>query len=180
MCHIRPFDVSEAPVVLDLRVRNREFVAPFEPKRPDSHFTLRAQERLLDDEARAWRAGLQYVFGMFDNTNDALIGRLALSNVVRGGWHNATVGYFVDRDHNGRGVATEGLGLAVDFAFRVAALHRVQAGVMPRNRASIRVVEKVGFRFEGTARRYLCINGVWEDHNIYAVTAEEWQSRPVP
>jgi ribosomal-protein-alanine N-acetyltransferase len=114
------------------------------------------------------------VFGIFDNDDDALIGRLSLSNVVRGGWHNATVGYFVDEANNGRGVATEALKLAVDFGFQTASLHRIQAGVMPHNVASIRVVEKAGFRYEGLALRYLCINGVWEDHNIYAVTAEEW------
>ncbi|MEY2430678.1 MAG: [ribosomal protein S5]-alanine N-acetyltransferase [Acidimicrobiaceae bacterium] len=171
---MRPFTASEAGDVLDLRVRNRTFIEPFEPRRPETHFTLPTQVRMLEDEGRAWRAGLQYVFGIFDNDDDALIGRLSLSNVVRGGWHNATVGYFVDEANNGRGVATEALKLAVDFGFQTASLHRIQAGVMPHNVASIRVVEKAGFRYEGLALRYLCINGVWEDHNIYAVTAEEW------
>ncbi len=149
-------------------------MAPYEPTRPDSHFTLATQSRMLEEEARAWRAGLQYVFGIFDHT-DSLVGRISLANVVRGGWHNATVGYFVDEANNGRGIATEGLRLVTAFGFGPAGLHRVQAGVMPRNRASIRVVEKNHYRFEGVALRYLCINGVWEDHNIYAVTAEEWQ-----
>ncbi|MFN2594640.1 MAG: GNAT family N-acetyltransferase [Actinomycetota bacterium] len=174
ICHIRRFDCSEASEVLDLRLRNRKFVAPFEPRRPETHFTLKTQVRLLEDEERAWKGGLQYVFGIFDNLSDELIGRISMSNVVRGGWHNATVGYFVDQANNGRGVATEALKLAVNFAFHRASLHRVQAGIMPRNASSIRVVEKVGFRFEGVALRYLSINGVWEDHNIYAVTAEEW------
>jgi ribosomal-protein-alanine N-acetyltransferase len=176
VCHIRPFAASDAPAVLDLRLRNRAFIEPFEPRRPETHFLLPTQVRMLEDEGRAWRAGLQYVFGIFDNDADGLIGRVSLSNVVRGGWHNATVGYFVDEANNGRGVATEALKLAVDFGFRTASLHRIQAGVMPHNVASIRVAEKAGFRFEGLALRYLCINGVWEDHNIYAVTAEEWSS----
>lgn len=176
ICHIRPFTVSEAPAVLDLRLRNRAFLRPFEPQRPESHFTLPIQNRLLEEEERAWKAGLQYVFGIFDNLDARLIGRISLANVVRGGWHNTTVGYFVDESYNGRGIATEALSLSVDFAFSKAALHRVQAGVMPRNLASIRVVEKAGFRFEGVALRYLCIDGVWEDHNIYAVTAEDWSA----
>jgi [ribosomal protein S5]-alanine N-acetyltransferase len=99
---------------------------------------------------------------------------VALSNIVRGAWQNCTVGYYVDQTRNGRGYATEALGLATGFALTQAGLHRVQAGVMPRNAASIRVVEKNGFRFEGLARHYLQINGVWEDHNIYALTAENW------
>jgi len=57
----------------------------------------------------------------------------------------------------------------------VAGLHRVQAGVMPRNVRSIRVIEKLGMRFEGLAERYLLINGVWEDHQLYAVTVDEWK-----
>lgn len=175
LCYLRPFRTSDADAALELRIRNRAFMAPFEPTRPESHFTLATQQRMLEEEARAWRGGLQFVFGIFDNADDSLIGRISLANVVRGGWHNATVGYFVDEANNGRGVATEALRLLTDFGFRSAALHRVQAGVMPRNRASIRVVEKNHFRFEGVALRYLCINGVWEDHNIYALTSEEWR-----
>jgi len=93
---------------------------------------------------------------------------------VRAAWQNCTIGYFVDQSRNGRGYATEAVGLASGFAFGEGGLHRVQAAVMPRNAASIRVVEKNGYRFEGLARRYLQINGLWEDHNIYAMTAEEW------
>lgn len=64
--------------------------------------------------------------------------------------------------------------LALRFAFAEAGLHRVQAAVMPRNGASIRVLEKTGFRREGLSLRYLQINGVWEDHLIFAITREEW------
>ncbi len=75
---------------------------------------------------------------------------------------------------NGRGYMTEAVRCAVRFAFEDANLHRVQAGVMPRNPGSIRVLEKVGFRYEGFARHYLQIDGVWEHHNLYAVTRESW------
>lgn len=123
---------------------------------------------------RQREAGLAYAFGIFEAGTGALAGRVSLSNIVRGAWDNCTVGYYVDRERNGRGYATEALRLATGFALSDAGLHRVQAGVMPRNTASIRVVEKNGFRFEGLARHYLQINGVWEDHNIYAMTAEDW------
>ena len=85
-----------------------------------------------------------------------------------------SLGPAVGREHNGLGYATAAMGAALRFAFGPAGLHRVQAAIMPRNAASIRVVEKNGFRFEGLARRYLEIAGTWEDHNIYAVTVEEW------
>jgi ribosomal-protein-alanine N-acetyltransferase len=106
--------------------------------------------------------------------DEALVGRVSLDNVVRGAWQNATLGYFVDQEHNGKGIATEAVRLSAAYAFKEASLHRIQAGVMPRNARSIRVLEKVGFRFEGVSLRYLQINGVWEDHNMYALTLEDW------
>jgi ribosomal-protein-alanine N-acetyltransferase len=115
-----------------------------------------------------------FAFGIFLLENDELLGRVTLSNVARGAWQNATMGYFLDREHNGRGYTTDAVKLAVEFAFAEARLHRVQAGVMPRNLGSIRVLEKNGFRYEGKSMRYLQINGAWEDHNMYAITAEEW------
>ena len=77
------------------------------------------------------------------------------------------------RDRNGRGYCTEALSGAMTFAFDLLQLHRIQAAIMPRNAASIRVVEKNGFRREGLAERYLLIGGRWEDHAIYAVTRED-------
>jgi ribosomal-protein-alanine N-acetyltransferase len=70
---------------------------------------------------------------------------------------------------------TEAVRAATTFAFRTVGLHRLQAAVMPRNGGSQRVLEKVGYRREGTALRYLCIAGEWEDHVIFAVTSEEWR-----
>jgi [ribosomal protein S5]-alanine N-acetyltransferase len=99
---------------------------------------------------------------------------VALSNVSRGGWQNATLGYYVDERHNGCGYATQAVRLILDFAFGRARLHRVQAAVLPRNVASQRVLQKSGFSREGRSTKYLQINGVWEDHDVYAITAEDW------
>ncbi len=125
--------------------------------------------------ARSHALDEAYSFGIFENDGDALVGHVVLSNVARAAWQNATLGYFVGLDHNGRGYATQGVALALRFAFGDARLHRVQAAVMPRNVASKRVLEKNAFRYEGHSLRYLEINGVWEDHDIYAITIEEWQ-----
>ena len=106
-----------------------------------------------------------------------LIGEINLSNVVRGAFQNAHVGYWVDRDHAGRGYIPEALVVVARFAFETVGLHRLQVSIVPRNRSSRRVVEKLDLRCEGLAERYLEINGVWEDHLRYAITAEEWRSR---
>lgn len=163
----------DAAELLDLIVRNREFLDPWDPVRPPSWFTLASVQADLARANADRRADRGYVFGIRERDTGALVGRIALSNVVRGAWQNATVGYFVGREHNGRGYATAAVAEALRFAFGPAGLHRVQAAIMPRNVRSIRVVEKNGFRFEGLARRYLQIAGAWEDHNVYAITAEE-------
>jgi [ribosomal protein S5]-alanine N-acetyltransferase len=115
-------------------------------------------------------------FGIFATGSDELVGRVRLSEIVRGVFQNAYIGYFVSERHNGRGFATAGVRQAVNTAFGPIELHRVQAAVVPRNVGSVRVLEKVGFRDEGLALRYLEINGAWEDHRLFAVTREEWPS----
>jgi ribosomal-protein-alanine N-acetyltransferase len=173
--YIRGFQLSDTEALHELRLRNREFFRPFEPIRPDSAFTLPSVKEQLETAIADFQAGQAYSFGVLLRETDQLVGRVNLSNVVRGAWQNATIGYFLDQQHNGKGYMSEAVRLAVRFAFRHAGLHRVQGAVMPRNLGSIRVLEKAGFRLEGLALRYLQINGVWEDHNIYAITAEERQ-----
>ena len=172
---IRPFTPADRDELLAVRVRNRPHTEPFEPAREDSFYTPagQAQEIALDD--RAWRAGTGYAFAVLDvPAGEAIVGRVALSNVVRGPWRNATLGYWIDEAAAGRGHATAAVRCLLRFAFGPAGLHRVQPAIMPRNGRSQRVAEKVGFRLEGRALRYLEIAGVWEDHDIYAITAEEF------
>jgi ribosomal-protein-alanine N-acetyltransferase len=171
---LRRLVADDAAALLELRLRNREFFAPFEPVRDPSFFTLPGQALALADEAGRWERGDAYGFGITERDDDAvLLGWVILSNVVRGAWQNATIGYAVDEAANGRGVATEAVGLAVGFAFEYADLHRVQAAVLPRNVRSTRVLAKNGFRREGRSRYYLQIAGVWADHDIYAITRED-------
>ena len=167
---LRALAPPDAQALLDLRVRNREFFEPWEPQRDESWYTLAAQRADIAAGIAVARDDRGYSFGIFD---PALVGRVALNAVVRGVFGNAYLGYFVAEAVNGRGYATEAVRGAVRFAFAEAGLHRVQAAVVPRNPGSARVLEKAGFREEGYAERYLCINGVWEDHRIFAITSEE-------
>ncbi|MCZ8511344.1 GNAT family protein [Paenibacillus filicis] len=175
LVYIRPLNVSDARALHQLRNDNRTFFMPYEPVQPEEAFTLESIRASIEQGHRDEAEGKGYAFGIFENGTHQIVGRVRLSNIVRGAWHNATVGYFTAGPVNGRGYMTEALRLTLQFAFEQALLHRVQAAVMPRNTGSIRVVEKNGMRFEGLAERYLKINGVWEDHRIYALTAEEWK-----
>jgi ribosomal-protein-alanine N-acetyltransferase len=87
------------------------------------------------------------------------------------------VGYWVDESHAGQGLVPEGVAVILRYGFEQLGLHRIEAAIVPRNRSSRRVAEKLGMREEGTAERFLQIRGVWEDHVRYAMTSEEWSVR---
>jgi [ribosomal protein S5]-alanine N-acetyltransferase len=173
---IRPTDPRDASEQLRLRLANREHTGPWDPVRDESFYTEAGQRVELDLDQRSWAAGNAYAFAVLEiDAGDRLIGRVALANIVRGPWQNATLGYWIDERSGRRGHATRAVRLALRFAFEHAGLHRVQPAIIPRNDRSVRVAEKVGFRLEGRALRYLKINGVWEDHDIYALTIEDWE-----
>jgi [ribosomal protein S5]-alanine N-acetyltransferase len=174
---IRPTEVADAAVQARLRIANREHTAPWDPVRDASFYTEPGQRLELDLDRRAWASGTAYAFAVLDP--ERIIGRVALSNVVRGPWMNANLGYWIATDAGGRGHATRAVRLVLRFAFEHAGLHRVQPAIIPRNVRSVRVAQRVGFRLEGRAERYLRIDGAWEDHDIYALTAEDWErARP--
>jgi [ribosomal protein S5]-alanine N-acetyltransferase len=170
---IRAFGPDDVEELCELRTRNRDFLAPWEPLRTPSFHTLAGQRAEIERDRHEWAADRTYAFAIMEAAGGAMVGRIALANVVRGAWENATMGYFVDERAGGRGVATEAVGLALRFAFGPCRLHRVQAAVMPHNAGSKRVLEKNGFRHEGFSPRYLRLAGAWRDHDLYALTIEE-------
>jgi ribosomal-protein-alanine N-acetyltransferase len=140
-----------------------------------SFLTLEGQRQAMERAEVEREAGAAYGFAIVEGPSPGVIvGVISLSMVVRAAWQNANVGYWVLASRGGRGYATEAVRLVLGFAFDTLGLHRVQAGVMPGNLRSIRVLEKNGFRREGLAERYLRIAGRWEDHEIFAITSEEW------
>lgn len=181
--HLVPLFTRTPHEVVEVYRANQSFLKPYEPLRTSAYFTVDGQRQLLANAARLWEQDEAYTFGICLKesfaipASDALVGRITLSNVVRGSFQSCTVGYFVSQHVNGRGIATEALRQVVDFAFARVDLHRVQAAVMPRNEKSRRVVEKVGFSFEGLAKHYLQIHGVWEDHHIFSITRESWSAK---
>lgn len=110
-------------------------------------------------------------------TDDRLLGHIEISQIARGNFQSAYLGYAIDAEHRGRGYMTEALQLALRHAFRTLRLHRLEANVEPGNEASLALVRRAGFTREGFSRRYLKLRGRWRDHERWALLAEEW--RPI-
>ncbi|MCR8656307.1 GNAT family N-acetyltransferase [Paenibacillus endoradicis] len=170
--YLKHLELNDSTVLLKLILRNREFFQPFEPIRDESHFTLEGKVNEITNSMLWAQTDQSYIFGIFLEETNELIGRIALTGIARGPFQNAYLGYYIDQKHNGKGYATAAVSLCVKYAFNEIGLHRIQAGIMPRNLSSIRVIEKAGFRYEGLAKAYLKINNIWEDHVLYAITAE--------
>lgn len=107
-------------------------------------------------------------------TDNKIIGVANLSQIFYRAFQNAYLGYYVDVDFAGQGLMSEGVHLAIDYAFDTLNLHRVESNIQPENRASINLVKRLGFTKEGFSRRYLKINGEWRDHERWALTVEDW------
>jgi ribosomal-protein-alanine N-acetyltransferase len=176
---LRLLHPTDAPALLALYQRNAEHLTPWEVEREPAFYTLEAQREIIQTALVAAADDRGYAFGVVLRESGALIGRLTLSGIVRAAFQNAYLGYWLDVGHTGRGLMTEAVRLALGYAFGTLGLHRVQAATLPHNMASIRVLRKCGFRQEGLAERYLRIAGRWQDHAIFAITAEEWPTHEV-
>src|SRR5919108_1180266 len=118
--------------------------------------------------------------------DDVILGAAELSQIARGAFQSAYLGYHIGAPFARQGYMREGLGLVLEYAFRRLRLHRVEANVQPTNVASIALVETLGFHLEGYSPRYLKLGGRWRDHQRWAILAEDWRdgsrgarSRPV-
>jgi ribosomal-protein-alanine N-acetyltransferase len=176
---LRPLVPGDYAAWREVRIRNEDWLLPWEPLRPAgmadpardrSAFDARCAAR---DRERA--ADHAYPFGVF--VDQRLAGEVNLNNVTRGALQSATVGYWIDREQAGRAYIAEAVVVVMRFAFEQLQLHRLEICIVPRNSNSRRVVEKLGLRCEGVAERFLEINGVWEDHLRFAITVEEWTAR---
>ena len=153
----------------ELRARSRTFLTPWEPTWPADDLTRGAFRRRLKRYAEDVRSDQAYPFFLFEQETGALLGGLTLTNIRRGVAQAGSLGYWIGALHARRGHMTKAVRALVPFTFDVLKLHRLEAACIPTNTASVRLLEKTGFKREGFAREYLCINGVWQDHLLYAL-----------
>ncbi|MFZ0847469.1 MAG: GNAT family protein [Pseudolabrys sp.] len=157
-----------------LREGSRSFLTPWEPTWPADDLTRGAFRRRLKRYADDQRSDLAYAFLIFRSDDNALVGGLTLANIRRGVAQAGSIGYWIGAPFARKGYMTEAVRALIPFCFRSLRLHRVEAACIPANSASIRLLEKTGFAREGYARGYLCIDGAWQDHLLYAQLNEDF------
>lgn len=169
---LRPISLRDAQDWRNVRIRNREWLTPWDATSPlgavDLPPTFGAMVRSLKSEAKAGRT-LPWVI----TYNGRFVGQLTIGGIALGSLRSAHAGYWVDQSFAGRGIVPTALALAIDYCFSTLRLHRMEINIRPENEASRRVVEKLGLRYEGLRERYLHIDGDWRDHLSYSVVTEE-------
>jgi ribosomal-protein-alanine N-acetyltransferase len=162
---LRPVRLADASDLARIYRENREFMAPYDPPRNESFFTDEGQRAELEQAVAQAAVGARFRYVILDG--DEIVGMISMSNVVRGPFQSANLGYWVAERHNGRGVGTRAVSLVAEAAFREHGLHRLEAGTLLDNVASQRVLRKNGFQEIGIAPRYLFIAGDWRDHLLF-------------
>jgi len=157
-----------------LREASRRFLTPWEPTWSQDALTRASYRQRLFHYAAEWRSGQGYNFFLFGNVGGALLGGIGLSQIRHGVADSGGLGYWMGQQFAGQRYMTEGLALMLGFAFGRLKLHRVEAACLPHNEASRTVLAKNGFREEGYAKEYLCIDGRWQDHVLFAILRDEW------
>jgi len=156
-----------------LRRESRDFLTPWEPLWPADALTRGAYRHRLKLANAEARAGLGYTLHILRRGDHQLIGAVTLSQIRRGVAQMGTLGYWIGEPYAAQGYMSEALNLVIGFAFRDLGLHRLEAACLPTNQPSQRLLRRVAFREEGLARRYLRINGEWQDHLLFARLADD-------
>src|SRR5690625_3436424 len=173
MSTTRLVTTGDARVLAELLLENRAFLAPWEPIREDRFFTPEGQFERIRNWLREHAEGRVLPQVILDDAQ-RVVGCITLNNIVRGPFLSSTVGYWLSESHNGRGLATKAVAETVETAFADVGLHRLEAGTLPHNTASQRVLLRNGFTEFGRAPDYLRIAGEWQEHILYQLINPRW------
>jgi [ribosomal protein S5]-alanine N-acetyltransferase len=165
---LRPPERGDYEAWASLRASSRNFLTPWEPSWPPDALSRASFRARVSRYAEDWRTDQAYNLLIFAR-DETLLGGIGLSNIRRGVSETASLGYWVGEAFAGQRYMTEALPVVLDFAFDRLGLHRVEAACLPNNTPSRSLLRRAGFRQEGYAREYLCIEGKWQDHLLFAI-----------
>ncbi|BAQ16456.1 GNAT family N-acetyltransferase [Methyloceanibacter caenitepidi] len=166
---LRAPQMSDYPAWAELRAASQDFLVPWEPLWAPDELSRASFRRRIRHYLRDMREDMGYALFVYDARSTDLVGGITLCNVRRGVTQSCTLGYWVGEAYARQGYMTAAVRAVVPFVFDSLELHRLEAACLPTNTASMRLLERVGFKKEGLARRYLRINGDWRDHVLYAL-----------
>ena len=153
-----------------INLENREWFRQWEATNPSgpANFDFKdsvrnSLQQLGDDSAIPFAIEYQGEF----------VGQLNVSNILHGSVSGAFIGYWISPKFAGRGITPIAVALAIDYMFNVVGLHRIEIDIRPENKASLRIAQKLGLRFEGTKKSFIHINNAWRDHSVFAITHDE-------
>ncbi len=170
---LREPQMSDYAAWAAVRAESREFLEPWEPRWPRDELERDTYRRRIRYYYRDARQDLGYAFFLFRSSDSSLIGGMTLSNIRRGVSQSCSLGYWIGAPYARQGYMTRGVRAITWFVFDVLHLHRLEAACLPENTASAALLTRTGFQYEGLARRYLKINGTWQDHWLFALLAED-------
>jgi ribosomal-protein-alanine N-acetyltransferase len=173
---LRPVRHVDGQAWSEVRARNRDWCGPWDPTPPpgatDQPQSFGEMIRSLRLQAREGQSLPWFVWYRGANSW-VLVGQLTVNNIVMGSARWGSIGYWVDEAWAGRGIIPRAVAMATDYCFRTLLLHRIELCIRPENDKSIRVAQKLGFRYEGRRERYLHIAGDWRDHDVFVVNSED-------
>lgn len=172
---LKTIGTDEAYLYQQYLIENKDFLSEWEPKREESYYSIENLKNVIEHQNNEMQAGRSLRFYLLLKNKEDIIGTIAISNIVYESFKSGYLGYkLCDREKN-KGLMTEAIKKVVDIAFHEKGLHRIEANVLPRNERSKKVLKKAGFEYEGASKKYLRINGIWEDHEHYVILNHEME-----
>ncbi|GGI39389.1 GNAT family N-acetyltransferase [Mammaliicoccus stepanovicii] len=175
MIEIRQVKFEDAEEILDMDIRNRtRFEMYSGANKKDSDYQLYNYRKNIEKYLEEMKNDDGYHYVIIEGKSHKIIGTINLFAVVRHNMQSCMMGYALDEAYGGKGYATQAAQKLINIAFEELGFHRVEAGVQPVNKASIRVLEKAGMTREGLNRSNVRVNGVWKDHYLYAIVNDRY------
>jgi len=170
---LQTINMSHVESYFDFLIRNAEFFKKWSPAYDEGYSGLEYHKKRMAAAEKDMAEGRLMKFAvLLKNNLNNIIGTVSFSNIIKGPFQSCFLGYRMDEKENGKGYAKEAIRKGVDYMLNEVKLHRIEANIIRHNKPSIRVAEKLGFAYEGMSKKYLQINGNWEDHLHYVLLNE--------
>lgn len=173
-CALRLPESEEANLMCDFVIENKNHLLPYEPSHPQDYYQIDFWQKKIHQLRDDFVNDKSCCLNIYLRENNQLIGTINYSHFIRGGFQSCFLGFKIAEKIQNQGLMTEALKASIIYVFRTLNLHRIAANYMPCNITSEKVLKKCGFKKEGMAENYLCINGRWEDHVLTSLINNQW------